>query len=133
MSKNIVDALLTKTIALPETNETVVSESIEIKSDERYDYLAESEISIDLPALTVAQLSDGAKMTSIVEHSDDNSSFETLAQVAVQTGAGGVGADAIEDFRVGIPSTAKNYIRLAITADTDLDAKSENAVIAVVV
>ena len=132
-SMNIVDANLEQTIALPESNETVVSSSIRVKKSTTEKLTAPCEVRVDMPALTVDQLSDAATMVAIVEESDDDSTFTTLATASTQTGAGGAGADAVSDIRVGLPTDVKQYIRLSITADTDLDASAVSGTIAVVV
>lgn len=128
----IRDAKLMKDRALPATNETVVSESIELLGQTGEDFLANAELAVSVPSLSVAQLANGAKINTIVEHSDDDSSFEELAKGTEQTGADGTGADAV-NVRVGIPSDVKRFVRLSVTADTDLDASAVSAVFGVAV
>jgi len=128
----IRDAKLTTLKALPTTNATVVSSSIELLGDAGESFYADAELAISVSALTVAQLSNAATIKTIVEHSEDDSTFVELAKGTTQTGAGGVGASAV-NVRVGIPSDVKRYVRLSITSDTDLDASAVSAIFGVAV
>lgn len=76
------------------------------------------EIEIDAPALTTTLLPNSETMTYDIQH-DDDPAFGTVATlltaVVVQTGAGGVGAAAIEATKARLPSSVKRYIRMKVT------------------
>lgn len=120
------DAELQVTKALPNGAATVNSDSIDLEHSANGVHVADCELLIEAPALATADLPDTKTMTYDVEHSDDDSSFEDLANgVLVQTGAGGAGAVAAE-ARVRLPSTVKRYIRVVATNDGAGDASDKS-------
>ena len=128
---NVKDATLIASKALPSSAGTVQSAAIDLGDSGKK--LAKAELAIEAPALTTTQLPDAATITYAIEDSADNSTFATVAnEVLVQTGAGGAGAESVEE-RVGIKSTLRRYVRLvAKSANTPGDCSGAEATLAVV-
>ena len=115
--KNLQDANLTKTIALPSSDGTAVTAGIDTGDASTDDAATGAIMEIVAPALTVSQLPNAGTATYHIEHSTDNSSFTDvngLEQVAKQTGASSAGADA-ETVRIPLPAGLNRYIRLSVT------------------
>ena len=126
-SRNVVDADLLKTRALPSNGTTVYSDSIDLEFN-REDgvFLAEADVIVNAPAVTTTQLPDAKTFTYKLQESDDDSTFTDVATLGTQTGAGGAGADA-KDFIGSIGSTTGRYIRLAILNSGTGNASTVNA------
>lgn len=113
--RNITDALLTKTTALPAAAATANGESIDL--GQAGDASIESiEVQVAIPAL--ANLADTKSATLTIQDSADDSTFAAvtgLSTLAV-TGAGGAGA-AASSRKVKLPSTVRRYIRASVAVD----------------
>lgn len=111
--RRLLDANLSKSIALPAAAGTVTSASIDLGSvnigplaDE-----IEGEVAFD----ATPSLANSATLTLTIQDSADNSSFAAIASLAtlVATGAGGVGASAAtRKFR--FPPDCRRYVRISI-------------------
>ncbi len=120
------DLELQVTKSLPNGATTEHSDSIDLGDTSTSVFVADCEMLIEAPALATAELGDAATMTYDVEHSDDDETFETLADtVLVQTGADGEGADANE-ARLRLPSTVRQYVRVAATNSAAGDASDSS-------
>jgi hypothetical protein len=106
------DALLKASIALPNGAATVNSPAIDLGNGPNGDLVAGGELILEMPALTVGELANGATITYNIQDSVDPafSSPRTLASF-VQTGAGGAGAAAGSNRR-GLASDTRRYIRV---------------------
>jgi len=114
MAREVKDALLKKTVALPAAaSSTVYTASINLGTGDK---VAGMDILITAPALDTTALPDTRTVTYTVQASTDNSSFSAASAVGTltQTGASTAGA-AATTLRVALPSNAAQYIRLAIT------------------
>jgi len=137
MSLSMKDADLTKTIALPATDGSVNSAGVDTGSRTAAPLageLLEGELLVTAPALTTSELPDADTATYKLQH-DDNSSFTSATDTAdllVQTGAGGAGADAAT-VRFRIPSDGERYWRVVVTtAGGAGDCSGKSAEIALV-
>lgn len=134
MPRNIKDANLIQSRALPNGANTVTSSPIDLELGSRSDFVADAELLIEAPALAVGQLADTTTITYSIE-SDDNSSFTSatvyIANALVQTGAGGAGA-AAATARYGLPSTAERYYRLKAVKTGAADASAATAKLSLV-
>lgn len=107
------DAAMEKALPLPNGAATTNSTGIDLESSPNGDFVAESEVLINAPALTTGQLGDTQTITYSLRHSDAadfTGDAELLGGLIVQTGAGGAGAAAAEK-RVRLPSNVKRYVR----------------------
>lgn len=119
MSFAVKDATLIQTAALPNGATTTVITGFDLGHDPTKigRLLAEMEILIESPALTVGELPNGETITFSVE-TDDNSGFSSALKIYdalfVQTGAGGVG-DVAKSARFRLPSTVERFVRVKAT------------------
>ncbi len=126
------DLELQVTKSLPNGAGTEYSDSIDLGDTSTSVFVADCELLIEAPELATAVLGDGATMTYDVEYSDDDETFETLADtVLVQTGADGAGADA-DEARLRLPSTVKQYVRVAATNSAAGDASGSTVTVGLV-
>jgi hypothetical protein len=116
---NLDDALLKQSKALPAAAGSTTSNGIDLMNSATGDFVAEVDLTIDAPALTVTQLPNAATATYLLEHDTDPAfgTVTTLATLGTQTGAGGVGAAAVQ-FRFDPPETVKRYVRGKCTTAT---------------
>jgi len=125
----VPDATLEKSIALPASDGSVYTASIDLGAalGDR-DFVAECELLINAPVLTTTELPDDDTATYKLQHSTDDSTFTTLSDaILVQTGASSAGA-AAASVRARIPTDAARYIRLAVTtAGTSGDCSGKSA------
>jgi hypothetical protein len=111
LQNNFRDANLQVSKALPAAAATNYSDAIDLGSAKPGNVRDEVDLVINLPA--TPSLVDAKTVTLTLQDSDDNVTFAAVPEIAtiVATGAGGVGADAIER-RVSLPSSIRRYIRL---------------------
>lgn len=109
---NFRDVNVQVTKALPAAAASNASDSIDLGHAYPGRSVEKLELVINLPA--TPSLADTKTATLTIEDSADNSSFAAVTGLStvVATGAGGVGAAAIER-RVKLPSGVRRYIRLA--------------------
>jgi len=107
--RNLADADLTESVALPAAPGTVVTDSVDLGDAP---HVSGAELRFNAPALDATQLPDTETVTYSVEESDDGLSFTPLCTVGVQTGAAGAGA-AAASFRFAPASTGSRYHRLS--------------------
>jgi hypothetical protein len=129
MPNQIQDADLIKSAALPNGAKTTQTEAIDLGDrSARGDFLANVEFLADAPAIPVAALADAATMKYKVETDEDaafGSAKTLVADLIVQTGAGGAGA-AAASARFRVPSNVERYVRLAATNSAAGDASALN-------
>ena len=115
MSRNITDALLTQTQALPDAAASTSATSTDLGAA-GIASLENIELQVDLPILPA--LVDTETMTLTVEDSADNSSFAAIAGLAtlVATGTETPGSAAALSRRYSLPSTTRRYVRVTATA-----------------
>ena len=126
-SRNVKDAELIETKALPNGAAAVNSGSIDLEFVKTNGlFLAECELEVVAPALVVADLPDTKTMIYKVEDSADDSTFATLYDAVItQTGAGGAG-DATETVRVKLPEDVSRYVRVTATNSGAGDASDKS-------
>lgn len=114
-NRELRDAALQKSKAMPVSAVAAASDLIDIKQDVTGDFVADCEVVITAPTLTTAQLPDAATNTYRLQHSH-SADFGTSEQivVGVQTGAGGAGAAGAE-YRSRLPHDAGRYVRGHVT------------------
>lgn len=114
------DADLLRTKALPSAASSSVSTTpIDLRRTSNGQQITPCEIEIVIPALNATMLPDTKTATYVLEHSAALSSGAlssptTLQAIAVQTGAGGAGADGTT-VKLKLPSDAERYIGLKCT------------------
>jgi hypothetical protein len=118
------NSLVTK--ALPAAAATNYSDSIDLGSTTPGPLVDQLDLLLNLPA--TPSLVDAKTVTLAFQDSADNSSFAAIPELAtvVATGAGGVGAAAIER-RVKLPPSVRRYVRISqavLTAGGDNTAIS---------
>lgn len=107
------DITLIKKIAFPAAGASAETESLDISSG-----AGNAELCVGIPALAALVASKSA--TVVISESDDNSIFANAPwapEVSV-VGATGGGAEAKEQ-RIGIPSTAKRYVKATVSVAAD--------------
>lgn len=131
MPFDVIDRELKVTLALPNGAATTTSTGIDLGVGTQSDFSANTELVIDGPVLTTAELPNTQTITYDVYH-DTASGFGTetlLATLGTQVGAGGAGA-AAKTFRMGFPSNVKRYIRVKTTNSGAGNASGKSATIA---
>jgi hypothetical protein len=124
------DVNLYKTKALPNGATSSSTDGIDLGHDNA-GAAPLCELELVAPALATGDLGDGATMTYVLQDSADNVTFaalETGQVAAVQTGAGGAGADGVT-MRLGIPSTCRRYINVKATNSAAGDASDKSMTI----
>lgn len=120
------DALLKVTKALPTGASAVNSDAIDLETSTAGDFVANCELKISAPAVTVGMLANAATIIYKVQH-DTDSAFGTAAtlvdNVITQTGAGGAGA-AAATATVALKVDCNRYIRVVATKSASGDASS---------
>lgn len=107
------DITLIKETAFPAAGASAETESLDICSGAR-----NAELCVGIPALAALAATKTAKV--VISESDDNSTFANAPwapEVSV-LGATGGGAEAKEQ-RIGIPSTAKRYVKATVSVAAD--------------
>lgn len=108
------DAALNKAAVLPNGANTTTTTGVQIQgAGPLRDFLAQGEIKLSAPALTVTELADTQTITYTIETSDDSafgSGNVTISTTLVQTGAGGAGSVA-GALLVRPNSQVKSYVR----------------------
>lgn len=123
------DAQLKGTLALPSSNNSVYGAAIKLDASSRDQFVADHELLITAPALTVGRLANGSTMTydvTVSENSDGSSPTVIYPGVIVQTGAGGAGA-AGATKKVRLPVDVSGYVCLKITNSAAADASAVSA------
>ncbi len=132
--RNMKDASLIKSVALPDGAAAVVTDGIDTMNGPNGDFVAPMECIITAPALAVGELANDETIIYDIQD-DDNSGFtsarDVVPSVLTQTGAGGAGAAAATK-RVALPSDVQRYVRLKATNSDTLDASGEDAIFEVV-
>lgn len=110
---------------------TEVSASIDLGAGAK---IEKAELAIIAPVLDATELPDATTVKYSIEDSADDASFAAICTNAlVQTGAGGVGTTAVTG-RVGIPSSARQFVRVSSVTSAgtgDCSAKSVNLAVLV--
>lgn len=122
---NVKDALLAKTIALPDSPGAVSTVGIQVTGDGlNTDFVVAPDVLLELPALTATQVPNTKTVTYTLETSDSlGSGYTTLATV-LKTGSSGIAASK-ERFRLA--SDAKKYVRLTATTGADTTDCSDSS------
>jgi hypothetical protein len=113
------DANLYVSVNIPAASANVYTPAIDINNRRLGQFAPErTEFSVDLPALSVAQLGNGFTVTYEVYTSDTatpGSGSPVLRQSFVQTGAGGAGAAAVTKSFT-LPLSAERYVYVKVLA-----------------
>jgi hypothetical protein len=111
MNRQIQDAALTKTTALPAQNTNVNGASIDLEVLNGSQLPEGLQMEVSIPA--TPSLADGQTITATFQDSADNSSFAAIVGLStlVKTGAGGAGA-AAASRKVPIPNATRRYVRV---------------------
>jgi len=127
------DAQLSKTLALPNGAANVTGAIIDTgKKTSMGQQVAEFEFLLTMPALTTAQLGDGATMKYDILASDNADLSNPIVLISsgsynlTQTGAGGAGA-AAQTRRFRLATDAKEYIGVKATNSAGGNASTANA------
>lgn len=124
MEPSVRDAALIQTKALPNGAAATAIDGFDLGHGSKGDFLAQTELLIETPALGATPLPNAKTMTFSIEH-DDAANFGTAVvlanQVIVQTGAGGVG-DVAKSARFRLPTNVKRYVRVKATGSGAGDA-----------
>ncbi len=114
MNRILQDKELIKTKSLPAANASASTDAIEIGAG----VFETVQVTVSVDA--VPSLADGKKITTTLEHSDDDVNYVAIPELAslVQTGAGGAGAAAVART-VYLPPSVKMFIRATSAVDAD--------------
>jgi len=117
-NRNLKDALLTVTAALPNGAANTSTPGIDLGHSTFGDFVAPVEFQLSIPALTTSEQPNDKVLTYTVEtDTDSNFGSPTVAMtLGTQVGAGGAGAAAVE-FRFALPTTTERYVRAKATGD----------------
>jgi hypothetical protein len=124
MPKNLKDANLTVTRALPNGAAAVTSASIDLGHTTNGEVPGDVEFLITAPAMATALMGDGKTMIyAVVSSANADLSSPTVVydRVLVQTGAGGAGC-AAGSARFRLPSNAQRYVGVRATGSATGDA-----------
>lgn len=113
---NLQDALLKMSHALAASPGAVHTAGIDLGNSQFGDFVAEAQVAVTAPALSLAQLPNADVVTYIVEHDTDPAfgTATTLLTAGTQTGASSAGA-AGATYISRLPVTVKRYIRGTFT------------------
>lgn len=123
----LIDAALAVVLALPAANASAASTALDLGSVEPGQLVNEFDLLVQLPA--TPSLVDAKKITLTVKDSADGVNFTAIDTLAPQvvTGAGGVGAGALEK-RIKLPTTVRRYVRIDAAVE---NGGGDNTVISV--
>lgn len=124
------DANQTKSLTLPNGAATTVTTGFDTMNSAKGSFQADAEIEVQAPVLGATPLPNTQTITYQLFH-DTAVGFgsETLlAELGVQTGAGGVGA-AAANYRIRLPTTVKRYVRAKAVKVGASDASGSAAVV----
>jgi len=126
-NRNLKDALLTVTAALPNGAANTSTPGIDLGHSTRGDFVAPVEFLLSIPALTTSEQPDSKVLTYTVEtDTDSNFGSPTVAMtLGTQTGAGGAGAAAVE-FRFTLPTTTERYVRTKATGSASGNSSTKS-------
>lgn len=126
VNRNITDADLTKTVAVPSAGNTAATASIDFGFAAPFPLTEQVDVLVSLPAQ--ATLADNKTITVTLQDSEDNNSFATLAGLStlVQTGANSAGA-AAATLRVKLPPGVHRYIKASVATASSSGTVSGNA------
>ncbi len=109
---NLADALKGAVTALPNGAVTVTSTTIDLEVGPYSEFMARSELRVNVPALTTTQLPNGDTLTFNVLQSLDDVTYVVASNTElVVTGAGGVGAG-VASFRFRPDTAQYRYLRV---------------------
>lgn len=134
MNPSVKDYLLTSTVVLPVGAVTTTGTAIDLGQTTRGQHLAQCELLIEAPALTVGALPDTKTITyDIISSASSNMSSPTVlvAGLIVQTGAGGVGA-AAATARYRPATNVAQYVAIRATGVATVSAASFSTTAALV-
>ena len=114
MSRNLQDALLIKSSALPAANASNATASIDLTATNQG--LTYFEVSLSVPA--TPNLADTKKITFTFEDSADNSSFAAVAPLATLVVTGTASGGAAAERIVRLPGVTRRYIRAAAAVES---------------
>ncbi len=114
MSRNLQDALLIKSSALPAANASNNTASIDLTATVQEE--APYEVSLSVPA--TPNLADTKKITFTFEDSADNSSFAAIPALATLVVTGTATGGAAAERIVRLPPTTRRYIRAAAAVES---------------
>lgn len=126
--RNVLDANLKKTKALPNGAASTTSDAIDLGHNTTGAMLVGHDLLIEAPALAVGPMADAKTMKYTVLHSDNadlSSPSNLYADVLTQTGAGGAGAGATS-VRVQLPGNVKRYVGVKATGSASGDASGSS-------
>lgn len=128
------DAQLKGTLALPASASSVNGAAINLYTGTRDNFIADCEVLVTAPVLTVGRLADASTMKYAVTMSanaDGSSPTVIYPDVIIQTGAGGAGAAAATK-KVRLPSNISGYVALRITNSAAADASGVSATLEII-
>lgn len=126
------DKTLTQTKALPNGAANTSTDGFDLETASG-EFLANVELQLTVPALTVTEIADTQTIAYTVEMSAASNfgSTTTLGTLVTSTGAGGAGCAAVaKSFR--LPSTVQRYIRVKSTKTGASNASTASMTVALV-
>lgn len=123
------DVGLTKSVDLPNGAATTNSAAIDLGENNRSDFVADCEVIISAPALSVTLLPDTQTVTYSLRQSPNanlSGDSELAAGQILQTGAGGAGA-AAATRRFRLPTNVQRYVFLRCVKTGAADASGAAA------
>ena len=114
MSRNLQDALLIKSSALPAANASNATASIDLTATTQDE--SPFEVSLSVPA--TPNLADTKKITFTFEDSADNSSFAAIAPLATLVVTGTASGGAAAERIVRLPGVTRRYIRASAAVES---------------
>ena len=131
MPRDLIDAKLQVTKALPNGAATSTTDGIDLDITSNADFQAPMELVIDAPALDSTALPNTKTIKYSVYHdsaSDFSSEALLAGDVVVQTGAGGDGDDAATG-RLPLPTNVSRYIRVKAVGSASGDASGSSVTV----
>jgi len=130
MVRNIRDAALSSTAALPNGAATTYSGTFDLQLTSRGEFLTGHDFVIEAPACTTGILPDAGTIKYTLQHDSDSafgSPTDLYPDVLTQTGAGGVGCIAATK-RIALPSNVERYVRVKAVKSGSGNASTLNLV-----
>ena len=112
-SRNIQDADLSKSIALPTSATSVTTEDIDLGPNSKGFFTENHELEISVPALTAAQLPSGGSITILVQNGASLPNTTSTQFTRVISGTGSAIAAVVQ--RIRLPSPALRYVNVKFT------------------
>jgi hypothetical protein len=125
----IKDALLIRSAVLPAGATTTYIADFDLGEGEKFETV---ELLVEIPALALSELPNGATITAKVFHGSSPSPTTELCNLGNVTGATGTDPSAAREFRFRFPPTVGRYVRVGFTGTSGVAASGKAASVALV-